>query len=124
MTFILPVNFDMMSRQHEIQAFVCRQRLILLWQFFENTTEAVENTDTHAFALIMGKEVKEKNMWGFFKASDREGLPKGWRAQRFDEAMQYITKNSFVSLDRVLDTFPWESLGEATIVDVSLVSTY
>ena len=50
-----------------------------------------------------------------------EGKPKGYRAQTFAQAMQAAASASAIRVEDVLRTgYDWGSLGEATVIDVSL----
>ncbi|KAL6694171.1 O-methyltransferase domain-containing protein [Trichoderma pleuroticola] len=51
-----------------------------------------------------------------FDGKVKEGKPKGYRATRFAEGLQAL--GGMVTTETYLETFDWESLGEATVVDV------
>ena len=52
-------------------------------------------------------------------AREGEGKQKGWRERRFGEAMTYYTSDAGFQTSNIHECFDWDSLGSATIVDVS-----
>lgn len=90
-------------------------------KFFVGTTIASEDVAHCAWPMgYEGGKERQIDCWAFLDQHEKPGLPKGYRAKRFAEAMQAITLTSAVGIDVVLESYDWEALGEATIVDVSL----
>ena len=59
------------------------------------------------------------NLWQYLDR-EVEGKPKGFRTQTFAQAMQTAASASAIRVEDVLLTgYDWESLGEATVIDVS-----
>jgi hypothetical protein len=83
----------------------------------ESSEEVVES----AFSLAdVDRTGHPTTFWDYLK-HDPEGKPEGFRAKRFAEAMQTASLASAASRDDVVKLgFDWASLGEATVVDVSL----
>lgn len=74
-----------------------------------------------ALASFNGKVVSEP-LFTFLKHDESQGKPKGYRATRFAEAMNVLT--SAVTVEAYVESFDWESLGEATVVDVCCMAIY
>ncbi|KAL7955021.1 O-methyltransferase domain-containing protein [Trichoderma compactum] len=55
-----------------------------------------------------------------FDGKVKEGKPKGYRATRFAEGLQAL--GGMVTTETYVEAFDWESLGEATVVDVGCSS--
>jgi 6-hydroxytryprostatin B O-methyltransferase len=53
---------------------------------------------------------------------DKSDRTKGWRARRFGDAMKFWMSQGVASSKHVHGGFDWESLGKATVIDVSLKS--
>ncbi|KIM93287.1 hypothetical protein OIDMADRAFT_138176 [Oidiodendron maius Zn] len=72
-----------------------------------------------AFAIAdLDRTGRPVDFWTFLK-NDPDGKPKGYRANRFAEAMQAISASSSIKPDEIVKLgFDWNSLGEATVVDL------
>lgn len=65
---------------------------------------------------------KPESFWDYLNRAE-EGKPKGYRAQKFAEAMQCAAATSAVKSEESLRLgYDWGSLGEVTVVDVSSCS--
>ncbi|KAF2814831.1 putative O-methyltransferase [Mytilinidion resinicola] len=49
---------------------------------------------------------------------EREGEEKGWRVRRFGDAMASLAETGSARIEHVNAGFDWDSLGEATVVDI------
>ena len=82
--------------------------------------EPPQDTDKTAFVLASDNgRVRNTPLWEFFNNDEAPGRPKGYRAKRFAEAMQTVGDTVSIGTDIILEAFDWESLGKATVVDVS-----
>ncbi|KAJ1545574.1 hypothetical protein HK405_007842 [Cladochytrium tenue] len=90
-----------------------------LKMFFEGTDAPTEEKMHCAFPLAY-EDAKRRgtNFFDFIETYEKPGLPKGFRGQRYAEAMQAMTQTSSVGIDAVLKVYDWEALGEATVVDL------
>ncbi|KAH0522998.1 hypothetical protein TsFJ059_008058 [Trichoderma semiorbis] len=61
-------------------------------------------------------KVRGKAYWEFAESYEEPGRPKGYRAERFALAMKALSQTQLTA--QVLEKFDWESLGNATVVDV------
>lgn len=59
------------------------------------------------------------NTWDFIE-NDGDGEKKGWRQRNFIKFMAYI-KDLFKTESIVLDAIDWKAVGDATVVDVSIL---
>ena len=92
------------------------------WGDSEDPTEA-------GFPLAFN--LKGENLFQFFESDgvgeasavngkvDKFDRTKGWRARRFGNAMKFMMSHGVSASKHVHGGFDWESLGEATVVDVS-----
>ena len=80
----------------------------------------VEDVTTCAWlrAFDAGHKLGYKNMFDHI-ANEGDGAQKGWRERRFGEAMTYYTGDAGFQTSNIHNCFDWDSLGDATIVDVS-----
>jgi hypothetical protein len=104
----------------EVRA-ACSQQTEALKKWFRDTAEATEEMDHCGWALgyVEGKPLNGEHFWSFIDSASSPGKPKGWRATRFAEAMQGLSKSFVVGYDAVLEKYDWDALGEATVIDVS-----
>ena len=77
-------------------------------------------------------DLKEENLFQWFESDgagearaengevDKFDRTKGWRARRFGNAMKFMMSHGVSASRHVHGGFDWESLGKATVVDVSL----
>ncbi|EHK16303.1 uncharacterized protein TRIVIDRAFT_196109 [Trichoderma virens Gv29-8] len=77
-------------------------------------SEEQEHCPTY-LASDRGK-VRGTSYWEFAETYEEPGKPKGYRAERFALAMKALSQTQLTA--QVLDKFDWESLGDATVVDV------
>ncbi|KAH8659815.1 O-methyltransferase-domain-containing protein [Xylariales sp. PMI_506] len=63
-------------------------------------------------------KVRGKGYWEFASTYEKPGQPKGYRSKIFAEAMAALSKSFPGGIETVLEKFDWESLGEATVLDV------
>src|SRR3569833_369438 len=84
-----------------------------------NATKNEKNTES-AFALAdIDRKGHPVSFWDYLNDAPK-GVPEGFRAQRFAEAMRAASKSSAVSRQEVIKNgLDWAALGEATVVDVS-----
>lgn len=95
--------------------------VMALEKWFAGQQEAVEDVTACAWPLATDDgNQRGVHIWPFFNEFERPGQPRGFRANRFAEAMQGFGQVSGVKPESVLKMFDWASLGEATVVDVSL----
>jgi 6-hydroxytryprostatin B O-methyltransferase len=73
---------------------------------------------TEAAISIAWNLEKGKGLFDWFR-DDGEGSGKGWRARQFAQAMESMDGGGHETRFTA-DGFDWESLGEATVVDVSV----
>ncbi|KAF2501388.1 putative O-methyltransferase [Lophium mytilinum] len=59
----------------------------------------------------------DTTLFNWFEAA-REGEETGWRARRFGEAMASFSETGSADIAHVNAGFDWDSLGEATVVDI------
>lgn len=91
-----------------------------LKKWFVGSVEPPEELTTCAMSLATdGGVQRDTDLWTFFNNFERDDQPKGFRAKRFAEAMQGIAQNMGNLPEAVLKLFDWESLNDATVVDVS-----
>ncbi|KAL7942699.1 O-methyltransferase domain-containing protein [Trichoderma barbatum] len=77
-------------------------------------SEEVEHAPFY-LASFDGKVVS-RPMWEFLNTDEKDGKPKGYRATRFAEGLQAL--GGMVTTETYVESFDWESLGEATVVDM------
>lgn len=80
--------------------------------------ELTQDLDETPFGLWWPrlKDGKRANFWSVGQDDPTEA----WRVKRFGEAMQASVASAVVQADDVVDNFDWESVGKATVVDVSV----
>jgi hypothetical protein len=61
---------------------------------------------------------KEETFFDWAGRSERDGEEKGWRVRRFGEAMASMAPMGAFRIEHINAGFDWDSLGEATVVDV------
>lgn len=95
-----------------------------------------DSQDPVEAGIPLAFNLEGENLFQFFendgvgeaKASDGKidkfDRTKGWRARRFGNAMKFMMSHGVSAAQRVHGGFDWESLGEATVVDVSYISTF
>lgn len=66
-----------------------------------------------------GNWTANKTFFEWAGESEREGEAKGWRVRRFGQAMASMANSGSAKIDHINAGFDWDSLGEATVVDVS-----
>ena len=94
--------------------------VMALQKWFAGQQEAVEDVTACAWPLATEDgNLRGVHIWPFLEEFERPGQPKGFRANRFAEAMQGLGQVSGIKTESVLKMFDWASLGEATVVDVS-----
>ncbi len=78
-----------------------------------------DSTDPTQAAIMMALAPDKVGTMSFFNwaAQEGEGEKRGWRVRRFAQAMACMSTRGFGS--HINDGFDWDSLGEATVVDVS-----
>lgn len=54
----------------------------------------------------------------------KKGQEKGWRAKRFGTVMKVMNTSGAHSQHFIHEAFDWDALGEATMVDVSLLEIF
>lgn len=84
-------------------------------KYFVGRSEASEETSHAPFSLAF----PDMTVWSLLANDEAPGKPKGYRATRFAEAMQAISKSTSVATEEAVNAFDWDSLGESTVVDVS-----
>ena len=95
-----------------------------LKKWFVGHVEPPEELTTCAMSLARdGGIQRNADLWTFFNDFERDDQPKGFRAKRFAEAMQGVAQNMGSLPEAVLKLFDWESLNDATVVDVSRRTT-
>jgi hypothetical protein len=85
-----------------------------LEEYFVGSPRASEDTAHSPFGL----QYPGKTTWELLATDEAPGKPKGYRATRFAEAMQALSKSSTVGTEEALNAFDWGTLGESTVVDV------
>ncbi|KAK4085123.1 uncharacterized protein Triagg1_113 [Trichoderma aggressivum f. europaeum] len=114
-----------MARNHHMQSFTShlledvRPATVVMadalqkWSAgYPTPSEEVEHAPFY-LASFDGKVVS-RPMWEFLHMDEKEGKPKGYRATRFAEGLQAL--GGMVTTETYVETFDWESLGEATVV--------
>ncbi|KAL7943599.1 O-methyltransferase domain-containing protein [Trichoderma barbatum] len=88
-----------------------------LQKYYVGRKEHSEDQE-HCPAYLASDKGKVRGMsyWEFADTYEEPGKPKGYRAERFALAMKALSQTQLTA--QVLETFDWESLGDATIVDV------
>lgn len=79
--------------------------------------ETPEAGESPSMQFFKPNSPKNMNLFDFF-AIDGEGTKKGWRMRRFGDAMGWISSQGSGKSAPLIAAFDWDSLGEATIVDV------
>ncbi|EHK17895.1 uncharacterized protein TRIVIDRAFT_194407 [Trichoderma virens Gv29-8] len=82
----------------------------------EHPTPSEEVEHAPFYLASFDGKVVSRPMWEFLNVDEKEGKPKGYRATRFAEGLQDL--GGMVNTETYVETFDWESLGEATVVDV------
>lgn len=84
-------------------------------------TLSEEVTESGFSVANVDKLDRPESFWEYVDR-DVDGKPKGYRAQEFSNAMQAAASASAIKMEDVLRTaYDWGSLGEATVVDVSIL---
>jgi 6-hydroxytryprostatin B O-methyltransferase len=96
-----------------LRSSLCMPEAVEKWGESQNPTEV-------PLALAFNLE-EGTSLFDWFK-NDGEGEKKGWRARRFAACMAAMDGGGH-DLKYVADGFDWESLGKATVVDVSGISS-
>src|SRR5262249_23526055 len=74
--------------------------------------------DVTRTGMTLGFDIEGKTMWEWFAVDDEGGRQeKGWRTRRFAQAMEIRGGHEMV---HIRNGFDWASLGESTVVDVSI----
>lgn len=82
---------------------------------YANSQEPGEVATALAFK---GNWTADKTLFEWAGESEREGEAKGWRVRRFGQAMESMANSGPAKIDHINAGFDWDSLGEATVVDI------
>jgi hypothetical protein len=94
-----------------------------LQRFSAGKNKASEDIMQSGFAISdFDHTGRPTSLWEFLDRTP-EAKPEGYRVKRFSEAMQVVAANSVYKTEEILATFDWQSLGEATVVDVSFTTS-
>lgn len=88
-----------------------------LKEFHVGKEQPAEGPDETAFGL--GWPRMKNGDRATFYTLGQDGPEDAWRATRFAEAAKETMSNVIEGIDRVVDTFDWEKLGDVSVVDVS-----
>ncbi|RAL00866.1 O-methyltransferase [Aspergillus ibericus CBS 121593] len=90
-----------------------------LKKWFVGHAEPPEDVATCALPLATdnGRQ-RGTDLWTYLEDFERPDQPKGFRAERFAQAMQGLRETSGAMTEMTLKEFDWDSLNEATVVDV------
>ncbi|KAL7784050.1 O-methyltransferase domain-containing protein [Trichoderma afarasin] len=116
-----------MARNHHMQSFMshCLEEVRpagvvmadALQKWSAGHPTASEEVEHAAFYLAsFDGKVVSRPMWEFLNEDEKEGKPKGYRATRFAEGLQAL--GGMINTETYVETFDWESLGEAIVVDI------
>ncbi len=115
-----PIHRSLLSHQLEDMRPATTVGVDALKKWFVGQQEPPQDIDKTPFPLASDHgRVRNATVWEFLDNHEEPGRPKGYRAKRFAEAMQTIGDTVSIGTDMVLEAFDWESLGKATVVDVS-----
>ncbi|KAL8792400.1 MAG: hypothetical protein Q9195_005014 [Heterodermia aff. obscurata] len=89
-------------------------------QAMEKWGDSMETTETASQLQFDYLASHPGGTWWSVMENDGEGSKKGYRMQRFGEGMSWVSGGLTSKYDYLLQGFDWGSLGEATVVDVSL----
>lgn len=91
-----------------------------LKRWYVGHSDPPEEITNCAVALATdGGRQRGTDLWKYLENYERADQPKGFRAKRFADAMQAFGETSGIMTETVLKQFDWDSLNEATVVDVS-----
>ncbi|PYI11096.1 O-methyltransferase [Aspergillus sclerotiicarbonarius CBS 121057] len=90
-----------------------------LKKWFVGHEEPPEDLETCGMPLATddGRQ-RGKDVWEFLETFERPDQPKGFRAERFAQAMQGLRETSGAMTETALKKFDWDGLNEATVVDL------
>jgi hypothetical protein len=89
-------------------------------QAMEKWGDSMDTTETASQLYFDHLASNPGGTWWSVMENDGEGKKKGYRMQRFGEGMSWVSGGTSSKYDYLLQGFDWGSLGEATVVDVSL----
>ncbi|KAL6872762.1 O-methyltransferase domain-containing protein [Trichoderma novae-zelandiae] len=84
--------------------------------FVGRSAPSEEREHAPFYLASFGGEVAACSIFDFLRTDEREGRPKGYRATRLAEGLNALSTG--IATETYVEAFDWESLGEATVVDV------